>query len=76
MGKVGAATPLLNAIEPRLQTILKIKDRSQNNGILVGEVRGYVPLAVGKRGAIVDMHAGSCNGGVAFSRPSNDVRYW
>ena len=47
-----------------------------NDGILVGEVWGYVPLAAEKRGAIVDLHAGSCDRGTVFSRPSIDVRHW
>ena len=51
MGKVGAARDgwrgLLDLIDHR--AVIRDRGRSQNEGILVGEVRRYVPLAAEKR---------------------------
>ena len=48
------------------------RGQEPNDGILVGEVWGYVPLAAEKRGAIVDMHAGAFFSGIELPRSSND----
>ena len=61
-----------SALSRQRQVVHKTEDRSHNDGILVGEVQEYVPLAAEKREAIVDMHAGARNGEIAFQRPSND----
>jgi len=54
---------------PGSRPILKIKERGQNNGMLVGGGRGYWLLfaAAEKRGASVSVLAGMCDGRIAFS---------
>mmetsp|Transcript_33353 Transcript_33353/g.58527 ORF Transcript_33353/g.58527 Transcript_33353/m.58527 type:complete len:88 (-) Transcript_33353:123-386(-) len=53
---------------PVIWSILKIKERGQNNGMLVGGGRGYWLLfaAAEKRCAFVSVLAGACDGRIAF----------
>ena len=55
-------------LEPRTT----IKDRGQNDDVLVGGGRGYVLPVAENRGAIVDVLAGARNGGIALPRPSDE----
>ena len=59
--------------------LLRLKIGAKNDGILIGEVREYMPLAAKKRCAVVEMHASVCTGRIAFAPPANDgnriVRY-
>ena len=64
VGNISFATEMLDNPQTR--------GLEPNDGILIGEVRRYVPLAVDKRGAIVDMHAGAFYSGIALPQSSND----
>ena len=53
---------------PGSRSIDKIKERGQNNGMLVGGGQGYWLLfaAAEKRGTSVSVLAGACDGRIAF----------
>ena len=53
--------------------IVKIEERSQNNDILIGEWRGWMPPTAEKRRTIVDVLFYDCGGGIEFSQPLDNV---
>ena len=55
------------------RAIIKIKERSQNNGNLIDGWRGWMPPTAEKRDTIVDMLADDCGSGIDFLQPLNDV---
>ena len=59
------------------QAIIKIEERSHNNGVLIDGWRGWMLPTAEKRGAIVDALADDCGGGIEFLQPlDNGSGYW
>ena len=70
--------PKLVIMEKIVQrAIIKIEERSQNNGNLIDGWRGWMPPTAEKRGVIIYVLADDSSGGIEFSRPLDNCNaYW